>query len=469
MTSSRTIYFLILAFLALCCTPSHAQTVTSLCTPICQFLDGSGNLLAGGTINTYQAGTTTPLATYTDSTGSVQNANPIVLNSAGMPSNGSSTVGIYLTSSAYKFVAKNSLGATVWTQDGITVFNANSLTNVISAAANPATVGFIRMGNGDLLNWRNIANSANIGFAQAGLATANTGNIADVLQYGDSSHGALQAQAYMDFSAAPAQSGVFRCGSGVSCVVVRNAAGNGDVVAILVDGSNVLNLGGSAGSKFLGPINFNSQTFSGVPSFSVNGALSVNGSSGLPTGTTTNLWFAGGFGTPITGKVYIGDGSGWELDVAKRASSVDTTLFKFQDNGNFSILNSGATFTFGTETVTHHPHFFCSGFSTVIAATNAFQRCYATQGVTIEAIDYNTNSTPGAGCATQPTIDVCYGAGPTCSQQLTMTNGSAIGDSTITAFNIPAATPFAVRVEVGPSGCSTSWTNVSAGATVREQ
>lgn len=48
-----------------------------------QFFDGSGNPLTGGKIYSYQAGTTTPLATYTSSAGNVTHANPIILDSAG--------------------------------------------------------------------------------------------------------------------------------------------------------------------------------------------------------------------------------------------------------------------------------------------------------------------------------------------------------------------------------------------------
>ena len=48
-----------------------------------QFFDNSGVPLAGGLIYTYLAGTTTPLVTYTSSTGLTAHPNPIVLDSAG--------------------------------------------------------------------------------------------------------------------------------------------------------------------------------------------------------------------------------------------------------------------------------------------------------------------------------------------------------------------------------------------------
>lgn len=48
-----------------------------------QFFTDDGEILSGGKIYTYAAGTTTPALTYTSSAGDSQNPNPIVLDSAG--------------------------------------------------------------------------------------------------------------------------------------------------------------------------------------------------------------------------------------------------------------------------------------------------------------------------------------------------------------------------------------------------
>ena len=50
-----------------------------------QFFDNNGVPLSGGLIYTYLAGTSTPQATYTSASGTIQNSNPIVLDSAGRP------------------------------------------------------------------------------------------------------------------------------------------------------------------------------------------------------------------------------------------------------------------------------------------------------------------------------------------------------------------------------------------------
>jgi hypothetical protein len=61
-----------------------------------QFIDAAGVPLAGGFLYTYAAGTTTPQATYTDSTAATANSNPIVLDARG-------EANIWLSSADYKF------------------------------------------------------------------------------------------------------------------------------------------------------------------------------------------------------------------------------------------------------------------------------------------------------------------------------------------------------------------------------
>lgn len=84
--------------------------------PAEQFFDNNGNVLNGGKINTYAAGTTTPRATYTDSTLGTARSNPIVLDSAGR-----ATGGIWLDSALgkYKFVIDTSADVTLDTIDNI--------------------------------------------------------------------------------------------------------------------------------------------------------------------------------------------------------------------------------------------------------------------------------------------------------------------------------------------------------------
>lgn len=93
-----------------------------------QFFDNDGVPLNGGLIYTYDAGTTTPAATYTDSSAVTNNTNPIVLDSAGR-----TPAQIWLTAgSSYKFILKTSDGVTIKTDDNI--FASFELDKVVDVA-----------------------------------------------------------------------------------------------------------------------------------------------------------------------------------------------------------------------------------------------------------------------------------------------------------------------------------------------
>lgn len=80
-----------------------------------QFFDDNGVPLAGGLIYTYQAGSSTPLVTYTDNGGNVANANPIILDASGR-----TPQQIWLLAGfSYKFVLQNSDGVLIQTLDNI--------------------------------------------------------------------------------------------------------------------------------------------------------------------------------------------------------------------------------------------------------------------------------------------------------------------------------------------------------------
>jgi len=101
-----------------------------------QFFDDNGATLTGGLLYTYAAGTTTPLTSYSDSTGATPNANPIVLDSAGRVSGE-----VWLTTgSSYKLVLKTSAGVTIWTNDNIAGIPASSIT---SLRINGSTSGYV--------------------------------------------------------------------------------------------------------------------------------------------------------------------------------------------------------------------------------------------------------------------------------------------------------------------------------------
>jgi hypothetical protein len=80
-----------------------------------QFFDNTGLPLNGGLIYTYQAGSSTALATYTDVNGTTANSNPIVLDSSGrLPNEVWLTYGFN-----YKFIVKTSAAVTLGTYDNL--------------------------------------------------------------------------------------------------------------------------------------------------------------------------------------------------------------------------------------------------------------------------------------------------------------------------------------------------------------
>ena len=104
-----------------------------------QFFDNNGNPLSGGKIYTYEAGTTTPLASYTSSTGVTAHTNPIVLDSAGrVPSGGEIWI---VANTLYKFVLETSAGVLIATYDNVgSSFNATAI--IANFTGNGSTVAF---------------------------------------------------------------------------------------------------------------------------------------------------------------------------------------------------------------------------------------------------------------------------------------------------------------------------------------
>ena len=82
-------------------------------TPKLQFFGNDGNLLAGGKLYTYLAGTNVPSATFTDYTETTYNTNPVILDSRG-------EANIWLSSSIkYKFALQDASGAPIYTVDNV--------------------------------------------------------------------------------------------------------------------------------------------------------------------------------------------------------------------------------------------------------------------------------------------------------------------------------------------------------------
>jgi len=104
-----------------------------------QFFDNNGVPLAGGLIYTYQAGSSTPLVTYTDNGGTTANANPIVLDSSGRVPNEIWLLNGY----SYKFVITSASGTSL-----ITLDNLYGILQTAPAVTNTVPSGLIAIWSG---------------------------------------------------------------------------------------------------------------------------------------------------------------------------------------------------------------------------------------------------------------------------------------------------------------------------------
>lgn len=103
-----------------------------------QFFDNAGVVLSGGKLYTYQAGTTTPLPTYTSNSGAVAHTNPIILDSAGRVPGGEIWLDYFYQ---YKILLKTSTDILIASFDNIGgSFNAAAI--IVNFTGNGSTVAF---------------------------------------------------------------------------------------------------------------------------------------------------------------------------------------------------------------------------------------------------------------------------------------------------------------------------------------
>jgi hypothetical protein len=105
-----------------------------------QFFTSTGIPLNGGYIYTYQAGSSTPLSTYTTATGNIANTNPIQL-----ATDGRTPQEIWLTEGySYKFILTDSANVQIATYDNLYGILGTS------ASTNPIPAGSIIMWSGSI-------------------------------------------------------------------------------------------------------------------------------------------------------------------------------------------------------------------------------------------------------------------------------------------------------------------------------
>lgn len=103
-------------------------------SPNQQFVDATGLPYSGYYLGFYASGTSTPLATYTDSALTIANTNPIQLDSRGAPANS-----IFLQNLAYKVVLSSDLAQTspVWTYDPVYSSDYSARAKLLTGSGSP--------------------------------------------------------------------------------------------------------------------------------------------------------------------------------------------------------------------------------------------------------------------------------------------------------------------------------------------
>lgn len=128
--------------------------------PKLQFFGSDGLPLVGGKLYTYAAGTSTPLATYTDFTEATQNTNPVILDSTGQ-----ANVWVPETTT-YKYILKTSAEVTLYTVDYVSVpLTTNSF-------ASPPAIGSAVPNAG---TFTTLTATGQVTFASTGAAVINVG------------------------------------------------------------------------------------------------------------------------------------------------------------------------------------------------------------------------------------------------------------------------------------------------------
>ena len=134
-------------------------------SPKVQFFDANGEPLVGGKLYTYAAGTTVPLATYTDFTGNTANANPVILDSRG-------EANVWLGPSRYKWVLYDADDVLIWSVDGIgTSFAAQRPVVVATGGQTVVTVAEYGLGGYLLVTVDGIVQEYNVDYFETNTTT----------------------------------------------------------------------------------------------------------------------------------------------------------------------------------------------------------------------------------------------------------------------------------------------------------
>ena len=102
--------------------------------PKAQFFAADGTPLVGGKVYTYAAGTTTPLATFTDASANTPNTNPVILDARGECNLW------FAPATGYKVVLKDANDVLQWTVDNISTYGSLASQNFNNVSITGGTI-----------------------------------------------------------------------------------------------------------------------------------------------------------------------------------------------------------------------------------------------------------------------------------------------------------------------------------------
>jgi len=376
--------------------------------------DTNGDPLNGGLLYTYVAGSlTTPKVTYTDASGTVANANPVVLDASGYAN-------VWLDTGAYQFVLKNSSGVTQWTLDNITgapaaAFGSQVINQTTNLAVTSAYANAIINTTGTVTLTLPLSSSVGAGFY---FAVNDISGTTTLTPTGSDTVDRSTLQ------------------TGNSGIVYTNGTG-GWFVAF--DIPETISVGGTWTFNTLAVTN--NATVGGT--LGVTGNTTVGGGAGGPV-----LRINGGAsGTANGPAIYYQENgasvvaSGWRSSIVGGAFNNDFILYLSQTAGTFSITNGTGTtqhqFTNGGNAILAQNGTLTTGGAT--AATG-----YTTTGdVTLPATrSIRAKNTP-KGWATMDGTATGTNA-PSDGFNVTSITRNSVGDYTINFTNAMANTTYAV-------------------------
>lgn len=237
MRAQHIIIGIILA--VLCVSSGHAQGVIPPAIAE-QFLNANAQPAVNYKLCTYQAGTTTPLATFADVALTVPNTNPIILSNGGFP-----TTGIYVNpTTAYLYILRSagtdntcSTGTPLWTRDNVSAIGGSGI--YIPCLLPMST------DSGVVLNtcFKSLPSEGGqvVGISASGVATITTNPYAGVTVPTVLSLCAINAAVHIAIQPLASNTALHGCGYGVT---VFTKAANVDVLGWNnIDGVSVSDIG----------------------------------------------------------------------------------------------------------------------------------------------------------------------------------------------------------------------------------